>query len=369
MRDHDVAILGGGLAGTAAALALGRAGARVVLLEREAVVRPKVCGEFLSPAALAELAALGLSAAALGAIPIGTFRLAARDRASTHRLPFRAASLTRTRLDPALLDAAAEVADVRRGVLVRTVRRDGTGWTVGDGAAALRADRLVIATGKHDLPGRHRPAGIHPGLVGLKTYVAPSPAARTLLGDAVEIHLFPHGYCGIQAVEDGRINLCLVVAATELKRLGSPAAVFDALRRSSGRAAALMDGIAGRALAVAHIPYGFVRGPGGSAYSVGDQAAVVPSFCGEGMALALLSGRLAAEAIIADAPAAAMQRTFSRSVGVRVRAAALVSRLLVRAPLQPPFVAVARNVPAAVQAVARLTRTPAGGVSARRTQG
>ena len=356
----DVAIVGGGLAGAAAALRLGRAGARVVLFEREAAPRPKVCGEFLSPAALVELAALGMPAAQLGALPLGTVRMAARAATATTPLPFRAASLTRDRLDAALLEAAASVADVRRGASVRTLGRDGTGWRVGD----VAADRLIVATGKHDFPGRRRPAGLHGDLVGLKLYASPTAAARADIGDAVELHLFPHGYCGIQPVEDGRLNVCLAVAAAALKRLGGPAAVFAALSQSSARAGDLLAGarLDARPLGIGPIPYGFVRTAGDGADHVGDQAAVVPSFCGEGMALALVSARMAADAILAGVGSDEAQRAFARRFAPRVRAAAMLSRLLVAPLLQGAAVGIARLLPAAVRQVASMTRTPVGAV-------
>jgi len=47
--SFDLAIIGGGPAGTAAAITASRSGARVLLLERGAFPRHKVCGEFISP--------------------------------------------------------------------------------------------------------------------------------------------------------------------------------------------------------------------------------------------------------------------------------------------------------------------------------
>jgi len=56
----EVVVIGGGLAGSAAAIVLGRAGSDVVLLERESQPQHKVCGEFLSREALKYLELLGL---------------------------------------------------------------------------------------------------------------------------------------------------------------------------------------------------------------------------------------------------------------------------------------------------------------------
>ena len=70
----EVAVLGAGPAGCAAAIALARAGRAVLLLERCAAPREVVCGEFLGPDAAAALAALGLDPTALGAVPLRRLR-------------------------------------------------------------------------------------------------------------------------------------------------------------------------------------------------------------------------------------------------------------------------------------------------------
>lgn len=59
--EADIAIVGAGPAGAAAACHFARAGFRVVLIDQRCFPRDKVCGDFVSPAALAEFERLGLS--------------------------------------------------------------------------------------------------------------------------------------------------------------------------------------------------------------------------------------------------------------------------------------------------------------------
>lgn len=79
MQD-EVLIIGGGVAGCAASIALARRGRSVTLIEREPTPRHKVCGEFLSGEALEELVALGIDVTSLHAVPIDYVRLAACRR-------------------------------------------------------------------------------------------------------------------------------------------------------------------------------------------------------------------------------------------------------------------------------------------------
>ena len=56
----DVLIVGAGPAGSIAALVLARAGARVLVIDREKFPRHKLCGDTLNPGTVALLASLGL---------------------------------------------------------------------------------------------------------------------------------------------------------------------------------------------------------------------------------------------------------------------------------------------------------------------
>ncbi|MBB4659884.1 NAD(P)/FAD-dependent oxidoreductase [Parvularcula dongshanensis] len=356
----DVLIVGGGLAGSAAAITLARRGAAVTLVERSEAVHDKVCGEFLSGEALAELTALGCDPRALGAVPLHAVRACAGGDAVRALLPFPALSVTRRLLDEALLErASGNGVLVLRGVSARTA--DGGEVRLSDGRC-LRPEHLVLATGKHDLRGHRRPAGIHSDLVGLKAYFRLVPRLAADLAGHVDVVFFPGGYLGLQPVESGEANACLVVSKAELARLGGdPWAVFRHVKAHAPHAARLLEGATptlGKPLAVSAIPYGYVRMRSEGAFHVGDQAAVIPSFCGEGMGIALRSGRLAAEAILAGEHATAFQARFGRLVYARVKGAALLSRALSSVPLQRTAVGAASLAPHLLTALAAATRTP-----------
>ena len=158
--QDEVLILGGGVAGCAASIALARKGRGVTLIEREPTPRHKVCGEFLSGEALEDLHALGIDVASLGAVPIDYVRLAAARRAAEAPLPFPAASLTRKALDTALIaEAIAAGVRVERGRSVQALGRTASNiWqaTLDDGTT-YEAPTVFLATGKHDLRGHTRP--------------------------------------------------------------------------------------------------------------------------------------------------------------------------------------------------------------------
>ncbi|WP_181704705.1 NAD(P)/FAD-dependent oxidoreductase [Chthonobacter rhizosphaerae] len=369
----DVAVIGGGLAGPAAAIRLARAGRRVRLVEKQAAAHDKVCGAFLSGEAMAALEALGLDPGRLGAVPIGRVGFAAGRRLVAARLPFPAASLSRRVLDEALLQAAADAgATVTRGRAARALvtSADGAAVRLDDGEV-VRARAVFVATGKHDLPGRPRPPGGN-DLVGFKMAYRGGRGLDGLAADRVDVAPFRGGYAGIQPIGTGDLNLCFLVDRSRLHAAGGR---FDALvpdlLAESPLLAARLDGAAplsDKPLAIARVPYGFVRTrTDGPVWWLGDQAAVIPSFTGDGMAIALVSARLAAEAFLAGGNAADFQAALAERTRAPVRRAGVVAALLDRpAALAAASMAV-RAAPVILAGVAAATRVardrPTGALS------
>jgi flavin-dependent dehydrogenase len=355
--------VGGGPAGASAAAWLAEAGRRVVLLERTPGPHDKVCGEFLSAEAAGPLRSLGLDPAALGAEPIERARVAAGGARASAALPFPAFGVTRRALDEALLRAAAERgAEIRRGVAVRAL--EPLGLEPGSGAVArvsggadVSADFALLATGKHDLRGRRRHAPGRGDPIGFKMHLALRPAQARALEGHVELHLFPGGYAGLQPSPGGLANLCLVVERGAHEALGR--SWQHLLDRVAPPGSLLAERIAGaeprwpRPLAVYGIPYGFVaRGAeAGAIGRVGDQLAVIPSFTGDGMAIALHSARRAALAHLAGEPPPD-GAAYRGQVGL----ARLFLGLLTGAA--GAAVGLARIAPGVIPGVVRLTRSP-----------
>jgi flavin-dependent dehydrogenase len=358
---HDVAIIGGGPAGAALAAELAAAGRDVALIEREAEPRDKVCGEFLSPEAVAMLDRLGIDLAALGAVPIRSVGISRGSWRNERPLPYRAMSLSRRALDEVLLrQAEANGAHVMRGAFARGLARDGDRWRVSLPTGAVTAREAALATGKHDLRGHPRPSGTQGDLVGFKMHLRLNPEARSALSSRVEIGLFPGGYGGLEPIEDDRANLCFVISQVALSAAGGGwAGAFDRVRACSARFEALLADatpLFERPLAISRIPYGLVRRTTDGPWLIGDQAAVIPSFAGEGVTFALHGAAIAARAMLAEKPAAAFQTELARDVGSQIRLATALSRMIVHPPVQrlAPLVA-----PAIVRWLAGATRLKA----------
>ena len=375
--DAQTIILGGGLAGTAAAITLARAGHAVLLIDRDTTPRHKVCGEFLSAEALLLLAHLGIILAPGTAHPnappgppkttphpIHTVRLASSNHLTEAKLPFPAQSLTRRCLDTLLLTAAQNAGATLLQGSVEQLTPTPTGWqaTLATGQN-LTSPQVILATGKYDLRGFPRPEGPQNDLLALKMYWQLSPEQGAHLQNTVELHLFPHGYAGLQPVEEGAANFTALIGKRRLAQLGGwPGLLTDMQAANPHLAQRLANAtpLLEKPLALSAIPYGFVRRDAlaPTLYAVGDQAAVIPSFTGDGMSIALFTGLAAAHAILASQPATLFQTAIHQQLRHQIARATLLSQALLHPAAKPLLTTVAHLFPTTLRRAATLTRLP-----------
>lgn len=377
-------IVGGGLAGAAAALRLAQHGMRPVLLERTTGAHDKMCGEFLSVEAGAQLAALGVDVRALGGVPIDRVCFQRGTRSAESRLPFVATGITRRTLDEALLATCiAHGVDVQRGVRVTSIdaapcpvaeagpsRRRGAldDVAVTTNQGALHAHSVLLATGKHEVHGHQR---LERGgasterhtlrdNIGVKMYFAATPALQRALVRTVRIVGYDGGYAGVQLVDGGRVNLCLLITPSQYKEVGgSWEALFAWLVRHPGLSL-LADAqpLLERPLTISHVPYGYVAppAPDDPLFRLGDQAAVIPSFCGDGMAIAVHSGVLAADVLRGGGTPHRFQSQLRRDVAGPIRLATRLQRMTQQSAGQWALIAGVAVMPGVARVLARLTR-------------
>jgi flavin-dependent dehydrogenase len=351
-----------------AALCLARAGRSVLLVEREPSAHHKVCGEFLSPEAVAYLRHGGVDPLALGASPICRLRILIGARDMENDLPFTALSLSRSRLDAALLERACDAgAEVQCGVAVSRLQRAPDGWNVlcADGRSFAARD-VFLATGKHDLHGWARTAGAQNDLVGFKMHWQLEPRQMQALRGVMALFLFPEGYGGLSLVEGGLANLCFVVRRAAMRRCQGWTGLLAEIVRGNERIAGCLgqaQPLWERPLAISPIPYGYLAGPDDGLWRVGDQAAVIPSFTGDGMSIALHSAALAAEMYLAGASVETYGDALRAQLRPGMRLATLVSRTIVSRIGRSAAPAALTVCPPLIRWIAEGTRIPGHALS------
>jgi flavin-dependent dehydrogenase len=366
VRAVEIAVVGGGPAGAATACGLAASGQEVVLIERTAGPQHKVCGEFISGETRAYLARLGVEPSNLGAVDIDRLSIMAASRRAVVRLPFSACSLSRLRLDEAILKRAEDHGAVLwRGTRVLSAAKEKTRWVLYcSGGRSLRCKELVVATGKSALRGindaRDR------SLVGLKIHLQPSGTATRELAGQVQLFLVDEGYVGLELVEGGIANLCLVLPASTVAQIGPG---WASLRRYlalcnpflAQRLETLLP-LWERPLAIVCPRAGYIGKTrlslNNSFYPVGDRLAHIPPFTGDGLAIALSSAALAVEHLCRDlAPRAYLYRAI-RSTKPALRVATLLSRVAAGSKGQSMVMRTASRAPGLIRVLARHTRMP-----------
>jgi flavin-dependent dehydrogenase len=332
--EYDVAIAGGGPAGAACATLCAAAGLRTLVLEKSRFPRDKVCGDCVNPGCWPVLRELGVVDAILAAphLPVSSVTFVGPGpRRVTFPLPPSdpgEIAITRRILDDILLrHAIAAGAEVRQESPIHGLKRQpGGAWIIQAPNETFTARHLVAADGRNSTVARllRTAPAARRDRIGLQTHL-PMPAGIT---GGIELHLLPHGYCGIAPVGGGLANFCLVATARNI----------DALKAAISRRFGISPEQQWRSIApLARAPIGPLRD--GVLY-IGDAARVVEPFTGEGIYYALRSARLAAQSLAAGAvdqyPAAhaALYRRrlwinqLARSAVTHPRAGALLLRAL-----------------------------------------
>ncbi len=376
--NHDALVIGGGIAGSALAIQLAEAGRHCVVIEKAKTTQHKVCGEFLSPETLPLLRRAGIHPENLGAQTIHSLRIVAREMLAEITLPSKALSLTRRTLDEALLERAKQAgANILRGFTVERLLPPADEESRGLWRAKITnashismyisGSEAFLATGKHDLRGWQRQTNrSQNSLVALKMYFRLSPEQSAQLAGNVELIFYPGGYAGLQPVEGNAANLCALISREKLRSMGSRwDRLLEYMRLQSPHLERRLTGaesLLGRPLTLSSIPYGFsVESSFGteSPWRLGDQAAVIPSLCGDGMGIALHTARRAAELYLRGKSAAVFHDEVRHQFGRRLYFSTLLSRAIVA---MPALAHITRVWPSALSDIFAATRVPGASI-------
>lgn len=337
----DVVVVGAGPAGTAAAITARSRGLSVVCVDKARFPRDKTCGDGLTANALRLLEKLGVSAADLDATEPAFVRetvlVSPSGRRSRLSLPIdgvHAAVVSRRLLDAALVaHARCRGVDIREGVAIEGLKQDADSveLTLADGAV-LDAAHVIAADGHwstvrralepdapRDLGEWHAARQYFEGVDDERLWVL------------FERDLLP-GYAWVFPLPGGRANVGYGVlrsdgrSGRELKDLWPDLLARPVMRKVLGPRARPCEPVRAWPIPARYDP---ARLAHGRMLFAGDAAGVVDPMTGEGIAQAIETGMLAAEAI---ATGVDYRRLVHRALGRDLRFANLLQGIL-RRPL------------------------------------
>ncbi len=375
---YDVAIIGGGPGGSATAIAAARAGLRVLLCEKAPYGRDKVCGDGLTPRAIAALNELHIDHSIAHRID-GLRMIAGKKQRelawpTTDRFPNHGGVWPRNRFDNHLLDVAiAAGAEVRFESEALPLIEGGRAVGVVVGTEEIRASLVVLASGAQGAAAKMLGAVRDPNEtfgLAIRAYV-PSPRhAERHLEACLSLrdeHGTPvPGYGWMFPAGDGTVNIGVGALSTMkgFKKLNLNTLLdqYRSLVKESWSLGEYID--KPRAW---RLPMSCVRRHGPGWVAIGDAAGFVNPMNGEGIDYALESGMLAIECFVHN-PATA-SADYDRLVGERFDAFLRTGRRFSFIIGHPWLLRPGLRVPVGTQSAADITLAVMGNLIDSNTPG
>ncbi|WP_162055519.1 NAD(P)/FAD-dependent oxidoreductase [Pontibacter pamirensis] len=300
--EEDVIIIGGGLAGLVSALNLAKAGLQVTLVEKKAYPFHRVCGEYVSNEVLPYLRMLGVQLSSLNPARISRFMLSSpTGKTLEAKLDLGGFGLSRFTFDNYLYQLAQEQgATFRLHQTVQEVTFADDAFTVAlSNGESLRAKVVLGAYGKRANLDRQLNRSFfrkHSPYIGIKYHLR-----YDFPKDLIALHNFRNGYAGISAIEDNRYCFCYLTTRQNLKQHGSiPAMEQTVLYRNPHlhRIFEEAEFLYEQPEVINEISFATKTCIENHMLMCGDAAGMITPLCGNGMAMAIHSGKIATEQVL-----------------------------------------------------------------------
>lgn len=297
----DIIIIGGGLAGLVSAIHLSKAGLAVTLLEKNEYPKHKVCGEYVSNEVLPYLQQLGADPLTTGAKKINRFLLSTPNGKTVEtKLPLGGFGVSRFTLDHFLLKIAVQknctiiqdtVSDVHfANDSFRVLTKNGT---------ELKARMVIGAFGKRsniDVKMDRQFIKNKSPFIAVKTHFK-----GHFPEDLVALHNFKGGYCGVSLVENGNLNLCYLANYKSFQLYKNIEAFNEQVLCKNPHLKTIFENSAPvfeHPLTISQISFSNKTTVENHILMCGDAAGMIHPLCGNGMAMAIGSAKIASELLI-----------------------------------------------------------------------
>ena len=301
MKDFEVVIVGGGLAGLTAGIHLAQKGLKIGLFEKEEFPHHKVCGEYLSREVLPYLEQLEIPIKGLR--PKSIRRLQYSTAQGNHlevELPMGGLGVSRFVLDDFLFRCALKAGVEVIPEKITDIEFAENGFFVSSSEDNYSADHMLGAYGKRSVLDKNLDRGFFkkpaPWMAVKSHYTIPS-----FPDDLVALHNFKGGYCGLSKTENDEINFCYLATYESFKQHKDP----EKFNRKVLRKNPFLNDFLSEAtpvfeqpLSIAQVSFSRKKAVDNHVLMLGDAAGLIHPLCGNGMAMAIHSAKIASEVIL-----------------------------------------------------------------------
>ena len=301
MKSKEVIIIGGGLAGLTAAIHLSQSGIDVTVIEKNSYPRHKVCGEYISNEVVPYFNYLGIDLSTIKPSKITDLQFSNVDGSVlTAALSLGGFGISRYALDHYLFKKAVsngckiiidqvESIDFENDLFTITTQAD----------KMFTADLVLGAFGKRSNIDQklQRPFFRKQS----KWLAVKAHYHYTMQNDLVALHNFDGGYCGVSKVENDIVNICYLADYKSFKKYknitdfqSQVMAKNPHLKKIFENSTMLFD----KQLTISQISFDKKKAIEDHIIMIGDTAGLIHPLCGNGMAMAIHSAKIASELII-----------------------------------------------------------------------
>ncbi|WP_026976228.1 NAD(P)/FAD-dependent oxidoreductase [Flavobacterium tegetincola] len=306
-----ILILGGGLAGLTAAIHLSKLGHAVTVIEKNTYPRHKVCGEYISNEVLDYFKWLDLQDIVDQSQRINTFRLE-MDKFNTSEviLPLGGFGISRFLLDNLLYRKAKAQNCQFIHETVSAIRfHDGSFKVDLNSGLQIEAQIAIGSFGKRSVID----VQLERKFIQKKSHWMAVKAhfQGNFANNKVGLFPFEGGYCGVSKVEDNQLNICYIVQTEVFKKHKTiPEFTASVLYKNNGLKDILRNAemLFESPLTISQISFDDKKAVENHVLMIGDAAGLIHPLCGNGMAMAIHSAKIASELIHTNLNAAVFSR-------------------------------------------------------------
>ena len=299
---NEISIIGGGLAGLTAAIDLLNRNFKVLVFEKNEYPKHKVCGEFISNEVLPYFKNLGLSIESLQPTQIFKTELSTHSgKTIKAKLPLGGIGISRYQLDAYLAEKVLGLGGNIIFETVKTIDFSEDSFTITTQSNQVFQSKVVLgAFGKRsnlDIELKRKFIQQKSPWLGVKAHYS-----GDFPNDLVGLHNFKGGYCGVSKVEDNVINICYLVQFESFKKFKNIADFQEnVLYQNKNLEKILKESkmLFENPLTISQISFEDKPKIENHILMLGDSAGLIHPLCGNGMAMAIHSAKLASE-LVAD---------------------------------------------------------------------
>lgn len=299
--NKDVIIIGGGLAGLTSAIHLSMQGLQVTLIEKSGYPRHKVCGEYISNEITPYLLWLGLDVSLLKPVAISKFEFTTQNgNMAKANLPLGGFGISRYSLDNLLYQKAkANGCSVIEDTVIDVSFSNDT-FTVKTPNQILSSRIVLGAFGKR--------SNIDQVLSRAFILKKKSPwlavkghYSGNFSNDVVGLHNFNGGYCGVSKVENDVINICYLADYATFKKYKNIEDYQKNVLYQNRHLKFIFENsrlLFEKPVTISQIAFDSKQPVENHIIMIGDTAGLIHPLCGNGMAMAIHSAKIASELVL-----------------------------------------------------------------------